>query len=62
MKYTITARCVEYLTLTVEADSLDEAKRIADESDGGEYCSDPCPDWETYSIANEDTGEITFYA
>lgn len=61
MKYTITARCIEYLTLEVEADSLEEAKEIADEADGGEFTSDLFPEWKTYCIEDEN-GNVQFYA
>lgn len=53
MKYTVTVRCVEYLTLEVEADSFDEAKAIADETDGGDYTGDLYPDWDIDSIVDE---------
>lgn len=53
MKYTVTVKCVEYLTLEVEADSFDEAYDIAENADGGEFAPDPCPDWDIYSITDE---------
>ena len=60
MKYTVTVECVEYLTLEVEADSFDDAYFIADNTDGGAFESDPCPDWNIYSITDEEGYRVEY--
>lgn len=60
MKYTVTVKCVEFLELEVEANSFDEAYSIADNTDGGVYKADPCPDWDIYIIADENGNRVEY--
>lgn len=45
MKYRIFYKTVDYFYLDVEADSLEEAKGIAEDTDGGEFIEVSIGDW-----------------
>ena len=61
MKYTIVAKCIEWLELEVEADSFEEAYEKAELADGGEF-RQVCADWFTDQIMNLQTRETKYYA
>lgn len=44
-KYIVFAECTSYYSMEVEATSEDEAHRIAEESDGGEWTEDSNGRW-----------------
>lgn len=55
-KYVVFAENTSYYSLAVEANSEDEAIKIAEASDGGEWTEDGCGKW---IIDEELTHEIT---
>lgn len=46
MKYRVMYKSVDYLYLDVEANSIEEAKEIAENTDGGEFIEDGVGDWD----------------
>lgn len=44
--YRVWAKMTNYCYLDVEADSIDEAEEIADETDGGDFINSEDGDWE----------------
>jgi len=56
-KYTVTATMYTKLRLDIEADSYDEAWRIAKEADGGQFTALPDGDWEILDVVESE--EIT---
>ena len=55
-KYRVFAECVSDYYLDVEADSEEEAKRIADEADGGKFIPCESGDWKITSANLLDSG------
>ena len=53
MKYLVTAECITYLTLEVEANCLDEAYGKAEETDGSYYSEEPFSDWRIIQVTEE---------
>lgn len=58
MKYRIFYKAIDYVYLDVEANSLEEAKEIAEDTDGGEFIEDGVGDWEYESTVDEDGNVI----
>ena len=52
-KFKIQASYVSYVEATIEADSLDEAKQIAYEMDGGDFKNTGYGDWNIDEITEE---------
>ena len=50
-------KSTEYVYLDVEADSLEEAKEIAENTDGGEFIEDGAGDWE-YDYTEDENGNV----
>lgn len=57
MNYTICCRCISYVSLEVEADSLEEAKQIGKDADGAEFIDDGYGAWEYDYIIDENGNE-----
>lgn len=57
MKYRVMYKSTEYFYLDVEADSLEEALEIAEDTDGGEFYDDGVGDWE-YDRTMDENGEV----
>lgn len=58
MKYYVTAESVSYVSATIEANSFEEAKAIAEDMDGAEFETGyGYGDWRFVDIENVDTGE-----
>lgn len=57
MKYRVMYKSTEYLYIDVEADSIEEAKEIAENTDGGEFIEDGVGDWE-YDRVMDENGNI----
>lgn len=53
MKYRVMYRSIDYVYIDVEADSIEEAKEIAENTDGGEFIEDGVGDWEYDSVMDE---------
>ena len=53
MKYRVMYKSTEYVYIDVEADSIEEAKEIAENTDGGEFSDDGVGDWEYDSVMDE---------
>ena len=53
MKYRVMYKSTEYVYIDVEADSIEEAKEIAENTDGGEFIEDDVGDWEYDSVMDE---------
>ena len=53
MKYRVMYKSTEYVYIDVEADSIEEAKGIAENTDGGEFIEDGVGDWEYDSVMDE---------
>ena len=53
MKYRVMYKSTEYVYIDVEADSIEEAKEIAENTDGGEFIEDGVGDWEYDSVIDE---------
>ena len=45
-KYRVIYKSTDYVYLDVEANSLEEAKEIAENTDGGEFVEDGTGEWE----------------
>lgn len=56
-KYRVMYKSTDYLYLDVEADSLEEAKKIAEDTDGGEFVKDGYGDWE-YDRTQDENGNV----
>ncbi len=52
-KFRVMYKSTDYVYLDVEADSLEEAKEIAENTDGGEFIEDGTGDWEYNRTENE---------
>lgn len=57
MKYRVMYKSTEYLYIDVEADSIEEAKEIAENTDGGEFIEDGVGDWK-YDRVMDENGNI----
>ena len=53
MKYRVMYKSTDYLYIDVEADSMEEAIEIAENTDGGEFIEDGVGDWEYDRIMDE---------
>lgn len=58
MKYRVFYKSTDYVYLDVEANSIEEAKSIAEDTDGGEFIEDGVGDWDYDRIQDIETGEI----
>lgn len=66
-KFTVMYKSTNSMYLNVEADSLEEAKETAENTDGGEFINAGSGDWEYDYTEDEngnviDTGNNDFYA
>lgn len=50
-------KSISYVYLDVEADSIAEAKDIAENTDGGEFLEDGVGDWE-YDCTEDENGKL----
>lgn len=50
-------KSISYMYLDVEADSVAEAKDIAENTDGGEFLEDGIGDWE-YAYTEDEDGNL----
>ncbi len=50
-------KSISYMYLDVEADSIAEAKDIAENTDGGEFLEDGVGDWE-YDCTKDENGKL----
>ena len=57
MKYRVMYKSTEYLYIDVEADSIEEAIEIAENTDGGEFIEDGVGDWE-YDRTIDENGNV----
>ena len=57
MKYRVMYKSTDYLYLDVEANSLEEAKEIAENTDSGEFVEDGAGDWE-YDRTEDKDGNV----
>ena len=53
MKYRVMYKSTDYLYIDVEANSIEEAMEIAENTDGGEFIEDGVGDWEYDRIMDE---------
>jgi len=54
-KFTVTAQMITMLTTEIEAESLEEAQRIADVADGGDFIEIPnSGDWSIYDVSEKE--------
>ncbi len=49
-RYAVVATITSYAKLTVNAESEEEALRIAEETDGGEFTPDPDGEWDITGV------------
>lgn len=56
-KFRVMYKSTDYVYLDVEADSLEEAKEIAENTDGGEFIEDGTGDWE-YEYTADENGNV----
>lgn len=54
MKYRVIYSSVQYFILDVEADSIEEAKNIAENTDSGDFIDDGVGDWYYEKTLDED--------
>lgn len=57
MKYRVMYKSTDYVYIDVEADSIEEAKEIAENTDGGEFIEDGIGAWE-YDRVMDENGNI----
>lgn len=57
MKYRVMYKSTKMVYLDVDADSIEEAKEIADNTDSGKFCEDGTDDWE-YDRTEDENGNI----
>ena len=57
MKYRVMYKSTDYVYIDVEADSIEEAKEIAENTDGGEFIEDDIGAWE-YDRVMDENGNI----
>ena len=56
-KFRVKYRSIDYLYLDVEADTFEEAKEIAEYTDGGSFIEDGIGDWE-YDHTEDENGDV----
>ena len=56
-KFKVKYKSIDYVYLDVEADSLEEAKEIAENTDGGEFMEDGVGDWK-YDHTEDESGNV----
>lgn len=56
-KFRVKYRSIDYLYLDVEADTFEEAKEIAENTDGGEFIENGIGDWE-YDHTEDGNGDV----
>ncbi len=56
-KFRVMYKSIGYVYLDIEADSLEEAREIAENTDGGEFVEDGIGDWE-YAHTEDENGNI----
>lgn len=56
-KFRVMYKSTDYVYLDVESDSLEEAKEIAENTDGGEFIEDGAGDWE-YDYTEDENGNV----
>ena len=56
-KFQVVYKMTSYVCLDVEANSLEEAKEIAENTDGGDFVENGLGDWEYYYTMDQ-SGEI----
>ena len=56
-KFRVMYKSTDYVYLDVEADSLEEAKEIAENTDGGEFIEDGTGDWK-YEYTADENGNV----
>ena len=56
-KYRVMYKSTDYLYLDVEADSLEEAKKIAEDTDSEDFIEDGTGDWE-YERTEDKHGNV----
>lgn len=54
MKYRVMYKLIDYVYLDVEADSVEEAKAIAEDTDGGDFINDGFGEFEYDYTIDED--------
>lgn len=57
MKYRVMYKSIDYVYIDVEAESIEEAKEIARNTDGGEFIQDGVGDWE-YDRTMDGNGNV----
>ena len=58
MKYKVYYKSIDYVYLEVEANSPEEARAIAEDTDGGEFINDGYGSWEYDYITDENENLI----
>ena len=53
MKYRVMYKSIDYLYIDVEANSIEEAKEIAENTNGGEFIEDGVGDWKYDRVIDE---------
>lgn len=56
-KFRVMYRSIDYVYLDVEADSLEEAKEIAENADGGEFSKNGIGAWK-YDRTEDENGNV----
>ena len=57
MKYRVMYKSIDYVYLDVEADSVEEAKAIAEDTDGGDFINDGVGEFE-YDYTIDENGNV----
>lgn len=57
MKYRVMYKSIDYVYLDVEADSVEEAKAIAEDTDGGDFINDGFGEFE-YDYTIDENGNV----
>lgn len=56
-KFRVRYRSIDYIYLEVKADTFEEAKEIAENTDGGNYVEHRFGDWE-YDHTEDENGDV----
>lgn len=56
-KFRVKYRSIDYVYLDVEADTFEEAKEIAENTDGGEFIENGIGDW-VYDHTEDENGNV----